>query len=80
MTEAERMKIFLASLDTGNSEFLDGLDEVLCVEELDPYIERELIYVCGKYGLKTKILGKMTGHMPRSGENSRDSVIFHIFE
>ena len=55
-------------------EFLSGLDEVLCVEELDPYIERELVYVCGKYGLKTRILGKMTGHMPRSGENSRDSV------
>ena len=54
--------------------FLDGLDEVLCVEELDPVIERELVYLCGKYGLKTKILGKMTGHMPRSGENSRDSV------
>ena len=55
-------------------DFLSGLDEVLCVEELDPYIERELVYLCGKYGLKTKILGKMTGHMPRSGENSRDSV------
>ena len=54
--------------------FLSGLDEVLCVEDLDPYIEKELIYVCGKYGLKTKILGKMTGHMPRSGENSRDGV------
>ena len=54
--------------------FLSGLDEVLCVEELDPYIERELIYVCGKNNLKTKILGKMTGHMPRSGENSRDGV------
>ena len=54
--------------------FLEGLDEVLCVEELDPVIERELIYLCGKYGLKTKILGKMTGHLPRSGENSRDSV------
>ena len=27
MTEAERMKIFLASLDTGNSEFLDGLEK-----------------------------------------------------
>ena len=55
-------------------EFLAGLDEVLCVEELDPYIEKELVYLCGKYGLKTKILGKMTGQMPRSGENSRDSV------
>ena len=54
--------------------FLDGLDEVLCVEELDPVIERELVYLCGKYGLKTRILGKMTGHMPLAGENTRDSV------
>jgi indolepyruvate ferredoxin oxidoreductase alpha subunit len=55
-------------------KFLAGLDEVLCVEGLDPFIERELVYLCGKYGLKTKIVGKMTNHIPRSGENSRDSV------
>ena len=56
------------------AEFLAELDEVLCIEELDPVIERELIYICGKYGLKTRILGKQTGHMPLSGENTRDSV------
>ena len=28
-------------------DFLSGLDEVLCLEELDPVIERELIYICG---------------------------------
>ncbi len=55
-------------------EFLDGLDEVLCLEELDPVIERELVYVCGKYGLKTRILGKLTGNMANAGENSMESV------
>ena len=55
-------------------EFLSGLDEVLCVEELDPVIERELVYLCGKYGLSVRILGKQTGHIPASGENTRDSV------
>ncbi len=55
-------------------EFLDGLDEVLCVEELDPVIERALIFVCGKYHLDVKILGKMTGNIPASGENSTESV------
>ena len=55
-------------------EFLEGLDEVLCIEELDPVIERALTYVCGKYGLKAKILGKLTGDMPASGENSREIV------
>ncbi len=55
--------------------FLQDLDEVLCLEELDPVIERNLIYICGKYGLKTKILGKQTGHMPAAGENTRDGVM-----
>ena len=55
-------------------EFLQGLDEVLCVEELDPVIEQALVYVCGKYGLKTRILGKQTGHMPAAGENTREIV------
>lgn len=54
--------------------FLEGLDEVLCIEELDPIIERELIYVCGKFGLKTKIYGKQTGNIPAAGENTCASV------
>ena len=54
--------------------FLDGLDEVLCIEELDPVIERALTYVCGKYGLQVKIRGKLTGDIPPSGENSREIV------
>ena len=55
-------------------EFLADLDEVLCIEELDPVIERALIFTCGKYGLKTRIFGKMTGHIAPSGENSMTSV------
>ena len=55
-------------------EFLQGLDEVLCVEELDPFIERQLTYVCGKYGLDVRIRGKLTGDIAPSGENSVESV------
>ncbi len=55
-------------------EFLTGLDEVLCVEELDPVIERALTYVCGKYGLSVRVRGKLTGDVQSAGENSRDSV------
>ena len=54
--------------------FLTGLDEVLCIEELDPVIERELTYICGKYHLPVKIYGKLTHHISASGENTRDSV------
>lgn len=62
-------------------KFLDGLDEVLCVEELDPVIERELTYICGKYHLPVKIYGKLTGHVQNAGENTRDSVnksVYHF--
>ena len=55
-------------------EFLTGLEEVLCIEELDPVIERELIYIAGKYHLPVKILGKLSHHVKNSGENTRDSV------
>lgn len=55
-------------------KFLDGLDEVLCLEELDPVIEKELTYICGKYHLPVKIYGKLSHHVKNAGENSRDSV------
>ena len=55
-------------------KFLDGLEEVLCVEELDPVIERALTYVCGKYGLAVRIAGKLTGDIPPAGENTPEIV------
>lgn len=55
-------------------EFLQGLDEVLCLEELDPVIEQELVYLCGKYHLPTRIRGKLTEDVALAGENSCDSV------
>ncbi|MDD6328497.1 MAG: indolepyruvate ferredoxin oxidoreductase subunit alpha [Eubacteriales bacterium] len=60
--------------------FLDGLDAVLCVEELDPVIEQALVNVCGKYHLSTKIYGKTTGNVQIAGENSRDCVCESIQE
>ena len=54
--------------------FLQGLTEVLCLEELDPVIERELIFIAGKYGLPVKIRGKLTHDTACAGENSLDLV------
>ena len=55
-------------------EFLSGLDEVLCIEELDPVIERALLQVCGRHGLDVRIRGKLTGEIQPSGENTVESV------
>jgi indolepyruvate ferredoxin oxidoreductase alpha subunit len=56
-------------------EFLQGLNEVLVIEELDPVIENELIRLCGLYHLNVKILGKQTGHIQIAGENSPDTTL-----
>ncbi|WP_088228222.1 indolepyruvate ferredoxin oxidoreductase subunit alpha [Desulfosporosinus sp. FKB] len=55
-------------------EFLTGLEEVLVIEELDPVIEKELVYLCGKHHLPVKIMGKLTQHLQNAGENSVESV------
>lgn len=49
-------------------EFLRSVKKVLVIEELDPVIERELTYLCGKHGLKKQISGKLDGTTPIAGE------------
>lgn len=55
-------------------EYLEGLDEVLVLEELDPMVERELLCTAGKYHLPVKIYGKLTGHTKNAGENTTESI------
>ncbi|MDR1003331.1 MAG: indolepyruvate ferredoxin oxidoreductase subunit alpha [Oscillospiraceae bacterium] len=50
--------------------FFDGLEEVLVVEELDPVIEKQLIFLCGKHGIKLTIHGKLDRFAPTAGESS----------
>lgn len=55
-------------------KFMEGLTEVIAVEELDPVLEKELLMLCGKYHLNVKIRGKYTGDVKCAGENSVQSV------
>lgn len=55
-------------------KFLRGVEEVIVFEELDPVIERELLYICGKYQLSVKIHGKLDGILPPAGESSTETV------
>lgn len=55
-------------------EFLEDLDEVLVLEELDPVIEKELLQIAGKYHLDVKICGKLTHDTKNAGENSVESI------
>lgn len=55
-------------------EFLEGLGEVVCIEELDPVIERALIFTVGKHHLNVTIHGKLDGTVQPAGENTVESV------
>lgn len=55
-------------------QFLTGLSEVLVLEELDPVIEKELVYLAGRRHLPVTVRGKLTGDTKNAGENSVESV------
>lgn len=55
-------------------EFMDGLQEILVLEELDPYIERMLLQTAGKYQKAVRINGKLNGKVRAAGENTVESV------
>ena len=58
--------------------FLEGLDEVLVIEELDPVIEKELVFIAGKYHLNVTVKGKLTGDTETAGENSPNLVAGYL--
>ncbi len=49
---------------------LEGVKEVLCIEELSPYIEEQILKTAGKHHLAVKVSGKLDGSVPHNGENS----------
>ena len=60
--------------------FMDGLEQILVVEELDPYIERMLLQTAGKHQKAIVIHGKMDGSVKTAGENTVESVKTNICE
>ncbi|MGI6014106.1 MAG: indolepyruvate ferredoxin oxidoreductase subunit alpha [Oscillospiraceae bacterium] len=55
-------------------EFLDGLEQVIVFEELDPVIEDALLTLKGKEKLSFTLLGKRSGTVPTAGELSAGIV------
>lgn len=60
--------------ETLAADFLADAEEVLCVEELDPVLERALLQLCGKRHLRVTVRGKLTGDVQAAGENTNESV------
>ena len=55
-------------------EFIDKTEKIYVFEELDPVIEKELIFLCGKNNISAEIHGKYTSDSPIAGENSVEDI------
>ena len=55
-------------------EALKGADEVLCFEELSPYIEEQILKLSGRHKLAIEVRGKLDGEVPHNGELSVEIV------
>ncbi|KKG10228.1 indolepyruvate ferredoxin oxidoreductase subunit alpha [Methanosarcina sp. 2.H.A.1B.4] len=55
--------------------FLKGIEKLIVVEELDPYLEEQALQLTGKAHLPVDIYGKKNGFFPVSGEYNVDIVI-----
>ena len=55
--------------------FLKGIDRLIVVEELDPYLEEQTLQLIGKAHLPVDVYGKKNGFFPVSGEYNVDIVI-----
>lgn len=56
-------------------EFIQNVEKVLVVEEVDPVMEKDVLAVLGKYGIKKKVYGKLDGTLPLIYEYNPDIVI-----
>ena len=56
------------------AEFIKGKKFVIIVEELDPFLEDQVLRICAQNGLAVPIYGKRTGHLPREWEYSPDTM------
>jgi indolepyruvate ferredoxin oxidoreductase alpha subunit len=58
--------------------FLRGIDRLIVAEELDPYLEEQVLQLIGKAHLPVDVYGKKNGFFPVSGEYNVDLVIDSI--
>lgn len=58
--------------------FLKGIDKLIVAEELDPYLEEQVLQLIGKSHLPVDVYGKKNGFFPVSGEYNVDIVIDSI--
>ena len=52
------------------AEFVRGKKAVIVVEELEPFLEDQILRICAQNSISVPVYGKRTGHMPMAWEYS----------
>ncbi|MCP4623663.1 MAG: hypothetical protein GY850_09050 [bacterium] len=60
--------------------FLAGIDSVYVLEEVEPLLENQIRSLAQRHGLKTKIYGKTTGHVPWEGDIHLEKIAVLLTE
>jgi indolepyruvate ferredoxin oxidoreductase alpha subunit len=55
--------------------FLEGITDLIVIEELDPYLEEQFLQLAGRHHLNVRVHGKKDGCFPVSGEYDVDVII-----
>ncbi|MBR4181260.1 MAG: 4Fe-4S binding protein, partial [Candidatus Methanomethylophilaceae archaeon] len=56
------------------AEFVRSKKAVIVAEELEPFVEDQVLRICAQNGISVPVYGKRTGHMPRAWEYSPDTL------
>lgn len=56
------------------ARFLRGKTHVVVIEELEPFLEDEVLRIAKSNGIQTPIYGRRTGHLPRAFEFNPDII------
>jgi len=59
-------------------DFINRVDSILVVEEVEPVMEKEVLAIIGKYNIKKKVYGKLDGTLPRIYEYNPDIISFGV--
>jgi len=59
-------------------DFINSVDSILVVEEVEPIMEKEVLAIIGKHNIAKKVYGKLDGSLPRIYEYNPDIVSLGI--
>jgi indolepyruvate ferredoxin oxidoreductase alpha subunit len=55
-------------------DFINSVDKILVVEEVEPVMEKEVLAIIGKHNIKKKVFGKLDDTLPRIYEYNPDII------